>query len=88
MRSVLCQRSIFPVVVGVRGRVSRVVMPFSRQIRSNSTSLGRGFVKRPVNCLPLSDKTSAGIPDRARAAANAAQTARLVARVTRCAMTQ
>jgi hypothetical protein len=46
----LCHRSIFPVVVGVRGLVSRVVMLFSRQIRSNSTSAGRGRVNRPVNC--------------------------------------
>ena len=87
-RRVLCQRSIFPVVVGVRGRVSRVVMPFSRQIRSNSTSLGRGLVNLPVNCLPLSVSTSPGIPCLARDAANAAQTARPVARTTSCAVTQ
>lgn len=40
--SVWCSRSIFPVVAGDRGLVSRWVMPFSRQIRSNSTSAGRG----------------------------------------------
>ena len=51
--SVWCNRSIFPVVVGDRGLVSRWVMPFSRQIRSNSTSAGRGLPNRPVNCLPL-----------------------------------
>ena len=88
MRRVLCQRSIFPVVVGVRGRVSRVVMPFSRQIRSNSTSDGRGRVNLPVNCLPLSESTSPGIPCQAREAANAAHTARPVARVTSWAITQ
>jgi hypothetical protein len=88
VRSVLCQRSIFPVAVGVRGLVSRVMMPFSRQIRSNSTSEGRGRVNLPVNCLPLSESTSAGTPNRARAPANAVQTARLVARVTSRAITQ
>ena len=51
-----------PVVVGERGLVSRWVMPFSRQIRSNSTSAGRGLPNRPVNCLPLSDKHFAGTP--------------------------
>ena len=40
---VWCSRSIFPVVVGEWGLVSRWVMPFSRQIRSNSTSAGRGL---------------------------------------------
>ena len=59
---VWCSRSIFPVVVGERGLVSRWEMPFSRQIRSNSTSAGRGLPNRPVNCLPLSDKTSPGTP--------------------------
>jgi hypothetical protein len=39
--------------VGDLGLVSRWVMPFSRQIRSNSTSAGRGLPNRPVNCLPL-----------------------------------
>jgi hypothetical protein len=37
-------------------------MPLRRQIRSNNTSAGRGLPNRPVNCLPLSDKTSSGIP--------------------------
>jgi hypothetical protein len=39
-----------------------VVMPFSRQIRSNSTSAGRGLPNRPVNWRPLSDSTSCGTP--------------------------
>ena len=77
---VWCRRSILPVVVGERGLVSRWVMPFSRQIRSNSTSAGRGLPKRPVNCLPLSDSTSAGTPYSRIAATNAAHTARPVAR--------
>jgi hypothetical protein len=33
--------------------VSRWLIPFSRQTRSNSTSTGCGRVCRPVNCLPL-----------------------------------
>ena len=37
-------------------------MPFSRKIRSNSTSAGRGLPNRPVNCLPLSVNTSSGTP--------------------------
>lgn len=57
-----CSRSIFPVVVGEAGRVRRWVMPFSRQIRSNSTSAGRGLMNRPVKTVPLSDKTSSGTP--------------------------
>lgn len=61
-RSVWCQRSIFPVVVGENGLVRRVVIPFSRHTRSNNTSAGRGRVKRPVNCFPLSVKTSDGTP--------------------------
>jgi hypothetical protein len=77
-----------PVVVGVRGLVLRAMMPFSRQIRSNITSAGRGLVNRPVNCLPLSVSTSSGIPYRCNASANAAQTARPVARRTTAAMTQ
>jgi hypothetical protein len=40
-------------VVGERGLVNRWVMPFSRQIRSNSTSAGRGLPKRPVNCFAV-----------------------------------
>ena len=51
-----------PVVVGDRGLVLRAVIPFSRQIRSKSTSPGRGLVNRPVNCLPLSVRTSPGTP--------------------------
>ena len=47
-------RSIFPVVVGERGWVSRWMIPLSRQIRSNSTS--PPLPKRSVNCLPSSDK--------------------------------
>jgi hypothetical protein len=43
-------RSTLPVVVGPRTAVSRWVVPFSRQIRSNSTSAGRGLPNRPVNC--------------------------------------
>ena len=57
-----CSRSILPVVVGDRGLVSRWVMPFSRQIRSNSTSAGRGLRNRPVNTVPLSVSTSSGTP--------------------------
>ena len=38
------------------------LMPFLRQIRSNSTSAGRGLPNRPVNCLPLSVSTSSGMP--------------------------
>src|SRR5437016_11110103 len=60
-RSVLWNRSCFPVVVGERGWVSRCSMPFSRQIRSNSTSTG-GCAKRPVNTLPLSVSTWSGTP--------------------------
>jgi hypothetical protein len=75
-----------PMVVGEYGLASSWRMPFLRQIRSNSTSEGRGRVKRPVNCLPLSGKTSSGIPNRARAAANAVQTARLVTARYRCSM--
>jgi hypothetical protein len=61
-RSVRWNRSIFPVVVGGLGLVSRVVMPFSRQTRSNMTSAGSGLVCRPVNCLPLSVRVEAGAP--------------------------
>ena len=59
---VWCQRSTFPVVVGEYGLVSSCLMPFLRQIRSNSTSAGRGLPNRPVNCLPLSVRTSSGMP--------------------------
>jgi hypothetical protein len=60
-------RSTFAVVVGVRGLVLRATIPFSRQIRSNITSAGRGWVNRPVNCLALSLNTSSGIPNRCSA---------------------
>jgi hypothetical protein len=43
-RIVPWNRSIFPVVVGERGLVSRVRMPFSLQIRSNMTSTGKGLL--------------------------------------------
>ena len=43
---VWCSRSIFPVAAGERGLVSRWVMPFSRQIRPDITSAGRGFPNR------------------------------------------
>jgi len=49
-------------VVGDLGLVCRAVMPFSRQIRSNSTSAGRGLMNRPVNTVPLSVRTSSGTP--------------------------
>ena len=56
-----------PLDLPRRGRRPRLgqrcLMPFSRQIRSNSTSAGRGLVYRPVNCLPLSVSTSSGIPN-------------------------
>jgi hypothetical protein len=46
------RRSILPVVVGEWILVSRWVMPFSRQILSNSTSTGTpGLWNRPVNTL-------------------------------------
>jgi hypothetical protein len=61
-RSVLRQRWIFPVVVGERGLVKRVVMPFSRQIRSNRTSAGYGLANLSVNCFPLSVNTSDDTP--------------------------
>jgi hypothetical protein len=70
------------------GLVSRWVMPFSRQIRSNSTSAGRGLPNRPVNCLPKSVSTSPGIPSSAIATVNARQTAWAVARITTVAITQ
>jgi hypothetical protein len=48
--------------VGYWGLVSHEVMPFSRQIHSNSTAAGRVFPNRPVNCLPSSLSNSEGIP--------------------------
>ena len=85
-RSVLCHRSIFPVVVGDRGAVSRCFTPFSRQIRSNSTGPGPG-PKRAVNTLPLSVNTASGTPCRAIAASNASHTGRAVVRATTAADT-
>jgi hypothetical protein len=69
--SVWWNRSTLPVVVGECGLVSRWMMPFSRQIRSNSTSPPRGRPNRPVNCLPLSVSTSSGMPNARSAATNA-----------------
>ena len=54
-------RSTFPVVVGDRGWVSRCSIPFSRQIRSKSTSTG-GWLNRPVNTFPLSVRIWLGHP--------------------------
>ena len=50
---VWCQRSTLPMVVGEYGLVSRCLIPFLRQIRSNNTSAGRGLPNRPVNTFPL-----------------------------------
>jgi hypothetical protein len=59
----LVQPLDFPVVVGEWIFVSRWVMPFSRQILSNSTSTATpGLWNRPVNTLPLSVSTSSGMP--------------------------
>jgi hypothetical protein len=80
------KRSTLPVVVGVAGWVSRWVMPFSRQIRSNITS--PPLPNRAVNCLPLSVSTSSGTPNSSNAWANARQTARPVARRVTAAITQ
>jgi hypothetical protein len=44
------------------GLVSSWRMPLRRQIRSNSTSAGRGLPNLPVNYLPLSVSTSSGTP--------------------------
>ncbi len=51
---------------GRRPRLGQPVRrsPFSRQIRSNSTSTG-GWLNRPVNTLPLSVRISPGTPQRA-----------------------
>ena len=85
-RRVRWKRSIFPVVVGDAGWVSRCVMPFSRQILSNNTS--PPLPNRSVNCLPLSVRISSGTPNRDNAPANARHTARPVARSTTAAITQ
>ena len=60
-RSVLCHRSILPVVVGDRGAVNRCLIPFSLQIRPNKTSPVPG-PNRPVNTFPLSVKICSGTP--------------------------
>jgi hypothetical protein len=78
----------FPGGVGDRGLVSRWVMPLCRQIRSKSTSAGRGAPNRPVNCLPLSLSTSSGTPYSAIASQNAVHTARALARGTTLAITE
>lgn len=79
--------STFPVVVGDRGAVSRWRMPFSRPIRSNSTSPAPG-PNRPVNTLPLSVGTASGTPWRRIANANASHVGRAVAVATTSAETQ
>ena len=48
--------------------------PFSRQMRSNSTSTG-GWAKRPVKTLPLSVRTCAGTPYMRSAELNPSHTA-------------
>ena len=81
-RSVLCHRSTLPVVVGDRGAVRMCLMPFSRQIRSNSTGPGPG-PNRAVNTLPLSVKICFGHPVAcASPAPSASHTGRAVARAT------
>lgn len=87
MRILLWNRSTWPVVVGERGAVSRWVIPFSRQIRSNSTSPGRAR-RRPVNTVPLSVRTSSGRPQRRIASPNAPATARADSETTTAARTQ
>ena len=76
------------MVVGEYGLVSNCLIPFLRQIRSNSTSAGRGLPNRPVNTFPLSVKSSSGMPYGRIAATNARHTARPVARRTTVAITQ
>lgn len=56
-------------------------MPFSRQIRSKSTSPIPG-PNRPLNTLPLSVKIASGTPWRRIANANASHVGRAVARAT------
>ena len=85
-RKVRWNLSIFPVVVGDAGWVSRCVIALWRQILSNNTS--PPLPKRSVNCLPLSVKISSGTPYRRSAAANARHTARPVADSTTEAITQ
>jgi hypothetical protein len=84
---VLWKRSTLPVVVGLWGAVSRWRIPFSRQIRSKSTSpLVRP--KRPVKTLPLSLRIASGTPWARMASARASHTGRAVARGTTLAETQ
>src|SRR4029079_13021209 len=73
--------STLPVVVGDRGAVRMCLMPFSRQIRSNSTSPVPG-PNRPGNTLPLSVRISRGTPWVRIDHANASHTGRAVARST------
>ena len=61
LRRLRWNRSTFPVVVGLRGLVSRCLMPFSRHIRSSITSPPPAL-KRAVNCLPVSVSNSSGMP--------------------------
>ena len=72
------------------GSVSRCLMPFLRQIRSNITSPRPLLPSEPVGELLLivPDCTSSGTPKRASASAKATQTARAVARSTTFAITQ
>jgi len=66
LQQLILQRLVQPLDLPRGGRgpglVRRAVMPFSRQIRSNSTSAGRGLMNRPVNTVPLSVRTSSGTP--------------------------
>ena len=73
-------------MVGERGAVRMCLIPFSRQILSNSTSPDPG-PNRPVNTLPLSVNTSCGTPKARMAFVSASHTGRAVARSTTCAET-
>ena len=86
-RTVLWKRSTLPVVVGLRGAVSRWRMPFSWQMRSKST-MPLPRPKRAVNTLPLSVSTCSGAPWRRMAARKASQTGLAVARGVSWAQTQ
>jgi hypothetical protein len=83
----LWKRSTLPVVVGERGAVSRCLIPWSRQSRSNSTS-PLPLPNRFVNTLPLSVRIWSGAPCLRKARASASQVGRAVARATTCALTQ
>ena len=61
LRRLWWNRSILPVVVGERTPVWRCEIPFSRQIRSNSTSTGWG-PNRPVKTLPFVGQDLIGDP--------------------------